>query len=270
MSFTIHFPPFSRDGRGNKLENFKISAYKGETDTALMLCGPEEVVAQVMAVANGACVTKTLTEKGKEKWTDALYFPDGVPQEIVDLCENLTDWLTIPSSESIDFSLSLDWYKQPGNNGDLVNTPAGKLISYTKYATDPTWPSSRRARIELLGALSDLIATHPLYAEAAVVTSPPGSKGDGQSFGEKLGRDVADKAGFPFAPMNGPARSPQKEEIARDVRGDFVLSAVVDGPVIIVDDVFHTGVTLESAALAARRAGASHVLTLTAARTLRK
>ena len=87
---------------------------------------------------------------------------------------------------------------------------------------------------------------------------------------EQLGRDVAAKAGRRFVPMNGPARAPQKEEIIRDVRDDFNLTEVVHGPVLLVDDVFHTGVTLESAALAARRAGATSVVALTAARTLRK
>lgn len=263
-------PPFTADGRGNKLKRFAIRDHKGDTEAMLMLCGPDEVAAQIVAIAADRCRPKRLTEKGQKNWTHAFHFPEGVSQDVAELCDNLTDWLTIPQSQNIDLSLSLDWYKQPGDDDDLVLTRAGQLISWTKYAKYPQGSSSRQARKDLLTTLAGMIEDHPLLAGAEVVSSPPGSKGDGTSFGEQLGRDVAAKAGRRFVPMNGPARAPQKEEIIRDVRDDFNLTEVVHGPVLLVDDVFHTGVTLESAALAARRAGATSVVALTAARTLRK
>lgn len=270
MSFSIVIPPFNRDNRGNKLDSFAVRTLKGKPGAALVLCGPCEVFEQIRSVADGTCVVKSLTEKGKEKWTHALYFEQGVPQSILNLCEDLQRWLSVPSSTSIDFSLSLDWYKRPDDNGDLVHTASGTLIYHTKYATNPDWSSSKRARRDLLTAMAEVIAGHPLFNEASAVTTPPGSKGDGRSFGELLGRDVAKRAGLPFVPMHGPARPPQKQEAARQARDDFELSAVVNGPIVLVDDVFHTGLTLESAARAARRAGATAVLALTAARTLRK
>lgn len=270
MDFSIFLPPFTSDGRGNKLERYRIQDHNGEAGALLLLCGPDEVADQVILLAEGAFKNVRLGEKSRKKWTHGFFFPDGVPQEVADLCNNLTEWLSIPNSPDIDISLSLDWYKQPNDDGELVHTPAGTLIYRTKYATEPTWSSSRQARRDLLAAMSDLIVAHPLFAVAAVISSPPGSKGDGQSFGEQLGRDVAARVGLPFVPMHGPARAPQKEEIVRKVRDDFELNEVVRGSVILIDDVFHTGVTLESAARAARRAGASVVLALTAARTLRK
>ncbi|QIR70709.1 phosphoribosyltransferase [Kocuria sp. KD4] len=270
MEFSINIPPFIPDNRGNKQERYRILDHNGEADALLLLCGPDEVADQVREFAGRAFKNVRLGEKSSKKWTHGFFFPDGVPQDVADLCENLTEWLSIPTSPSLDISLSLDWYKQPNDDGELVHTPAGTLIYRTKYATEPTWSSSRQARRDLLTAMSGVIGTHPLFAQAAVISSPPGSKGDGQSFGEKLGPDVATKTGLPFVAMHGPARPPQKEEIVRDVRDDFELSEVVRDPIILIDDVFHTGVTLESAARAARRAGATAVLALTAARTLRK
>jgi predicted amidophosphoribosyltransferase len=67
--------------------------------------------------------------------------------------------------------------------------------------------------------------------------------------------------------MNGQARAPRKEGPSALVRDDFELSEVVDSPVILVDGVFRSGTSLESAARATRRAGATVVLTLTAVRT---
>lgn len=235
-----------------------------------MLCGPKEVADQVISVSNGSCKPKTLSDLGKRRWTHAFYFSDGVPSQVVDLCDALCELLTIPSSPSIDASMSLDWYKQPDDEGDLENTRAGQLINYTKYALYPQGSSSRKAWRELVNDMAATIDEHPMLSAAVAVTSPPGSAGDGTSFGERLGRSVAAKVDKPFVSMNGPARDPQKEEVARDVRDDFELSEDVGGPVVLVDDVFHTGVTLESAGLAARRAGATGVMALTAARTLRK
>lgn len=270
MSFEFFFPTFSADARGNKLKSFEVRDYKGEKNAILLLCGPEEVAAQVISVSNGSCTPKSLTDHRKQTWTHAFYFSKGVPSWIVDLCDALKELLTIPNSPNLDLSMSLDWYKQPGDEGDLENTRAGQLINWTKYAKYPQGSSSREAWSELVNDMAAAIDGHPMFSAAVAVSSPPGSNGDGTSFGERLGRSVAAKAGKPFVLMKGPARAPQKEEIVREVRRDFELSEVVRGPVVLVDDVFHTGVTLESAGLAARRAGATGVMALTAARTLRK
>ncbi|NYD67881.1 hypothetical protein [Agromyces atrinae] len=269
MGILLLFPPFAADGRGNKLTKYEICD-DDDSGSELKLCGPDEVAAQIIAVAGDTCVDRQLDDKGRLKWTHALHFPEGVPQEIEDLCEILTNWLSIPNRADLDLSLSLDWYKQPDDEGELVHTPTGELIYRTKYAKEPTWSSSRQARRELLNAMVRAVDTHPMLAAADVISTPPGSNGDGTSFGEILGREIAERAGRPFVPMSGPPRAQQKEEVAREVRNDFSLTEVVRGPLLLIDDVFHTGVTMESAARAARRAGASHVFALTAARTLRR
>lgn len=270
MSFEFFFPPFSADARGNKLKSFEVRDYKGETNAILMLCGPEEVAAQVISVSNGSCKAKSLTDVGKQTWTHAFYFSKGVPTQVTELCHALGELLSIPNSPSLDLSMSLDWYKQPDDEGDLEHTRTGQLIFWTKYAKYPQGSNSRKAWSELVTDMAAAIGRHPMFSAAVAVSSPPGSSGDGTSFGERLGRSVAAKAGKPFLVMKGPARAPQKEEIVRDVRSDFELSEPVQGPIVLVDDVFHTGVTLESAGLAARRAGSTSVMALTAARTLRK
>lgn len=218
MSFSIVIPPFNRDNRGNKLDSFAVRTLKGKPGAALVLCGPGEVFEQIRSVADETCVTKSPTEKGKEKWTHALYFERGVPQSILDLCEDLQRWLSIPSSPSIDFSLSLDWYKQPNDDGDLIHTAAGTLIYHTKYATNPDWSSSKRARRDLLTAMAEVIAGHPSSTRPRLRRLRLGARATDGSFGELLGRDVAKRAGLPPVPMQGPARPPQKQEAARQAR----------------------------------------------------
>ena len=71
--------------------------------------------------------------------------------------------------------------------------------------------------------------------------------------------------------MTAPGERPEQKEAAeRDLSEEFTLSQRINERILIIDDVFHTGATLDAAAKAARRAGAPEVITLTAARTLRK
>jgi len=270
MRISFDIPLFQYDSRGNKLERYEVRDHGDYPNSLLLLIGPDEVADQVRLSAGKALKEVRLGPKSRKRWTHAFFFSRGVPQEIVTLCGHLTEWLSIPCSSNIDITLSLDWYKQPDDSGDLAVTTAGKMIAWTKYAPYPNGSSSRRARRDLIDALGQAINAHPVLAAAAVISTPPGSKGDGSSFGEVLSREVAASVGKRFISTSGPAREPQKEEGAHDVRLDFQFSEIVSGAVLLVDDVFHTGSTLESTAVAARRAGAPEVLALTAARTIRR
>lgn len=258
------------DSRGSKLMRYEIQNEEDGPGSFLMLDAVEPITRQLLEVAGTDCVEDPLDDEEQEEWTGAFRFNGDVPEEMVYLCENLKSWLTIPNRVGIDLTLSLDWYTQSGDSDELDHTPTGRLIHHTKHAPHPEWSHSREDRQILLRLLSDAIVGHPLLEAASSISSPPGSKGDGASFGERLGRDVAKKTGKNFIPMRGPAREQQKEVIVREVRNDFELSRKVDGPIILVDDVYHSGATMESAAAASRRAGANSVMALTAARTIRK
>ncbi|WOQ17590.1 hypothetical protein [Raineyella sp. W15-4] len=203
-SFTIS--PFLPDGRGNKLERFEVRDHGNYSDSLLLLCGSDEVAGQVRLSVDNDLENVILGPKSSKKWTHAFFFPKGVPQEIITLCEHLTEWLTIPCSPGIDITLSLDWYKQPGNSGELVLTEAGKLIQWTKYAAFPDGSSSHQARKDLMAALGETIRIHPVLSAAVVATSHPSSKGDWASFGERLDCDVAARVGKRFVPTSGLTR----------------------------------------------------------------
>lgn len=269
MSRFFNIPPFLPDQRGNKLSKFKIGKSKRGGQTVL-LCGPDEIARQLLAWYAADCAQATLSEEGAQTWTHALHFPGGVPDGMQELLEGLERWLTLTSREDVDLGMSVDWFKKSDDDGDLVVTDMGRRINYTKYAPYPNGSSSVRAKRELHDAMAELIETHPVYATTSIVTSPPGSSGEGNSFGERLGRALATKTGKTYIPTEGPARAPQKEEGERLVRDDFVLTERINERILIIDDVFHTGATLDATARAARRSGASEVITLTAARTLRK
>lgn len=269
VNLFLNLPPFIPDQRGNKLEKFKIGRSKNGGQVVL-LCGPDEVADQILGWFGRACVRSTLNEEGSRTWTHAIRFPDGVPDGLAELLERLRGWVTLTGRADVNLGMSVDWFKQPDDDGDLVVTEMGRRINYTKYAPYPNGSGSVKARGELYDAMIDLIENHPVYSSTALVTSPPGSAGDGNSFGERLGSTLARRTGKTYIRTTGPARAPQKEEGERVVRDDFVLSEPISERILIIDDVFHTGTTLDATARAARRAGATEVITLTAARTLRK
>jgi predicted amidophosphoribosyltransferase len=147
----------------------------------------------------------------------------------------------------------------------------GRCINYTKYAPYPNGSGSVAARRQLHTAMADFINRHPVYGTTRFVTSPPGHKADGHSYGERLGRSIAQKTGKTYIEMTALGeRAEQKETSQRDLSDEFSLIQTIGERILIIDDVFHTGATLDAAAKAARRAGATEVITLTAARTLRK
>jgi hypothetical protein len=269
MSLFFNIPPFLADQRGNKLKKFKVGASK-RGGQVVLLCGPNEIASQLLAWYAADCSEAPLSEKGAREWTHAIHFPDGVPAGVSGLLEGLEQWVTLTGREDVNLGMSVDWFKKADDEGDLVVTEMGRRINYTKYAPYPNGSSSVKARRELHDAMVELIETHPAYAATGIVTSPPGSTGDGNSFGERLGQALASRTGKTFIPTAGPARPPQKEEGERAVRDDFVLTERINERVLVIDDVFHTGSTLDATARAARRSGATEVITLTAARTLRK
>lgn len=269
MSPIVHFPPFSPDPRGNKLKKYKVAKTMAG-DPVVLLCGPKEIADLLLAWYASSCSRISLSDKGAESWTDAIRFPSGVPDGLPDLLQRLQGWLTLSARPDVNLGTSIDWFKRADELGNLVNTDMGRRVNFTKYAPYPNGSSSRQARGELYDAMVDLVENHPVYASTRLVTSPPGSAGDGNSFGERLGRAVAQRTGKRYIVTTGPARPPQKEEGERVVRDDFVLSESVSERILVIDDVFYTGITLDATARAARRAGATEVITLTAARTLRR
>jgi adenine/guanine phosphoribosyltransferase-like PRPP-binding protein len=262
------FPPYLADLRGGKLKEFKVHP-KGEGEF-LLLCGPVQAFDQLRSAAGSICVAAKLTENAKKTYTHALYFVGGVPTVIVDLAERLRVCLSIPAPAHVDHALALDWYNQPDGEGDIAKTGAGYWIYTTKYATHPQWGTSRQSRREMIAALVEFVHGHPLFGSATAIVTAPGHDADGQSFGEILGREVAQKAGIPFVESTSPGPRPAQKETQQDLTDTFTVNGVLSGTVIVLDDVYHAGGSASGAAAAARRAGAETVLSLVVARTIRK
>ena len=271
MNFFINMPAFIPDTRGNKLSAYEVRDAKNGNGQVLVVCCSDETAAQITALGAGICTEAELKDEAKKKWTHGYRFPGGVPAWFPDVLDLLSESVTLIERPGINMGMSVDWYHQPDEEGNLVRTDMGRRIAFTKHAPYPNGSGSRQAWRELIEAMVEFINRHPIYATTNFVTSPPGHKADGKSFGEQLARAVARAAGKTYIEMTAPGPRPeQKEAEERELSGEFTLTETISERIIIIDDVFHTGATLDAAMKAARRAGATEVITLTAARALRK
>lgn len=270
----VSFHPYHRDSRAAKLQNSLIKPHSsGPGAEALLVCASAEIEAQILDVAGGRARIGRLNETAAKKFTAGFLFPAGVPADIRTLLEILDAHLTLNARSDVDIAMSLDWHKAENASGALINTQTGQWIQYTKYAPYPNGSSSREARRNLIRSFAAFIKAHPIYASSDFVTAPPGHLADGKSFGELLAQDVARAAGKPFVPMqaSGPRKELKSGETGQiDLSGQFSMSMRVHGRVLIVDDVYHSGATMDAAATTCRVAGASEVLVLTATRALRR
>jgi Phosphoribosyl transferase domain len=136
-------------------------------------------------------------------------------------------------------------------------TSVGARVREAKYR-DPGDRLSNRA--SLAEQLATIIDIHPLYRGAFAVAAVPGRRHD---FSTRLGNDLAKRTGKPFVTLQARADSSQHEP-------QFIVdtSSVQNKVVIVVDDVYRTGRTLQAAVTALRHARATEVLGLTATCTI--
>jgi predicted amidophosphoribosyltransferase len=185
----------------------------------------------------------------------------------------LTGVLTLTQQTGIAAATALAFYKDPDSHDDpmqWMNTEAGQAIYRAKYCGDSDAFHSLKAK------LVSVIQTHSLYAGADVIGSIPGHDATKVSFGEKLAQGVSELTGKPLAigravNESRPASKARASDEVIDLADEFYFGLdVTDQSVILVDDVFRTGETMRAAAAAARTAGATAVLGLVGARTMRR
>lgn len=273
MRFTFH--PYTPDSRGTKLVKYDTHPHPQDGNQhVLRVCCSPEIERQIEALAGGAASKGTLTDASAEQFTAGYLFGEPVSDDLLNFLELLKSVVTLTQRDRIDIATSLDWYKVGEDSGELRNTGMGQCVNHTKHAPFPNGRGSKAAWRLMCESMIAFVQGHPFYAAAGIVTAPPGHLADGNSWGERLAKEVARATGKPYVSMKGSGPRPERKDADNadlDLTDEFTLDQRMDGHrVIIIDDVFHTGTTLDAAASACREAGAVEVLTATVARTLRK
>lgn len=198
------------------------------------------------------------------------------------LLKLLSRILTVRCTDNVDYALALDWYKTAVEcvaPQDWENTRVGDLVSRGKYLY------SRRAEDvlkrkecgrELVHKLIEVINEHPLLRHVHGIIVVPGHDSKVVSFGAQVAVSVAQRMEKPFMrceatrDFRAAAKELPPEERASALHGQFVCTEDLTGmSLLIVDDVYSSGSTVTEVARAARAAGAKHVASLCAVRTMR-
>jgi hypothetical protein len=136
-------------------------------------------------------------------------------------------------------------------------TPTGREVVAAKYHN----PGGTADEVTLGERLAAIVEDHPAYAGASQVAAVPGSHHD---FSGDLGKDVAKRTNKAFVLLEARAGSSKA-----DPRFTVVDPARLENTtIVLVDDVYRQGRTLQAAAAALLDEGADEVLGLTATCTI--
>jgi predicted amidophosphoribosyltransferase len=155
---------------------------------------------------------------------------------------------------------------------------ARSLVAFVEPSRRLTLVLKRRGSTSTVSAIGSLLAalSRREGLSGDVVTFVPGGRAArrrGFDHGELLARAVASGLGLRTAPLLRRTREgPRQADVPLAERRSNVSSRFAArrtaGSVLLVDDVYTTGATVEACALALRRAGAPSVDVVTWARTL--
>jgi hypothetical protein len=190
----------------------------------------------------------------------------------------LQEIVSVPTSPPVDFSLALDWYKNPIGDDPYMwpNTEVGDLVASGKYRYRWQPVPQAAAGSALADRLCNAIGRHPLLRGASIVLDVPGHDSRRVSFGSRLAETVAARTGAAMSRVG--TRSVFRAESKNLGRAqqamlasEFTVAEVVRGQsVLIVDDVIMSGTSMTAVGTAARASGARQVLGICAARTMKR
>ncbi len=271
MFVTLELDAFAEDSRGSSIESFDIVAH-GPAAIAYMR-GPRAAADQIKSVfRTDGLVTRTLAESEQPQWTHSFEFPVESSERVRRALAFFSEILIIPIQPPLRSLIALGFYKNPKLGqapNDWENAPAGDMINRAKYQSDDA------AHRKLIDELVRVVKRHRWYStHGQVVVSVPGHQSVNSSYGERLAEGVARELGRPLVKIRALSDSrPAAKSAARaelDLSHEFEVAGDVVGKVVIlVDDVYMTGRTMNNAAAALADSGARAVLGLVGARTMK-
>lgn len=271
--------PFRRDSRGNALEGW-ASTTASNGGHVLWLRGPFEVVQQVMALAPEYRLLPDNVTAGP-RWTHALRsLRTDVGESVRTLLGLLTEVVCLPSPPHVDFALALDWYKIPEEDVNPYywsNTSTAELVSSGKYKYKNNGDMQRRAGLQLVDLMCDVVERHGILSRATIVLDVPGHDSTRVSFGSRVAATMATRRSIRLIRVTAKSEfRPEAKDLGESERlnsldGEFsVLQVLYGQPVLIADDVFRSGTSMGAVASAARKAGAGKIYGICGVRTMRR
>lgn len=174
-------------------------------------------------------------------------------------------------------SVALGYRAATGPSGDLVTTEVGQLMRSAKPYSDTPTEKHRRAATALARRLCDFAQAMPLYRHVDGFVAVPCASSKKFSLPRGFAYALAKRTGKPnlSEAVTKSKVTPELKNLSLAEKLDAILcsvtvdSAKVAGKsLVVVDDLYQSGLTISYVAEELRRAGAKEVFGLAAVKTL--
>ena len=183
--------------------------------------------------------------------------------DVEQLLTVLKNHVTIDDTADESHALRVNRYMDRKKRSDV-----GEITHSLKYGERA---AQFQALDDLLEHLYPFIEAHPLYLSAAVIAAAPPSALWRPNPPQLVADRLAEEYGMRKLRITSPDRAQRKmkndedEVDCTDIEGQFRVEGSVDGAtVLLIDDFYHGGCTVNECVRALKQAGAGRVLALTA------
>ena len=199
--------------------------------------------------------------------------------KLVEFLNLLNQSVTILDCADESHALGLHHLYHPNDDPDESDvrkrTELGVLMKKAKsYDTDS---GDEVAASELAALMVSWVKAHPRYSRASfIISAPPGDTSKKYDLPRMIVSHLSKAFGFGIINCQSkPLEQPQKsieelDDLKSNISGNFLVAGgLYNRDVVIIDDIYRSGATINELTRACREAGAKSVLSLTGTKTAR-
>jgi len=268
------------------MDHYQLTRFEikdaGDNNVVVLVTGPLRYKAILQRAFNQHYFSRTFEDRfGRYEWGTYIYgIGSSERAQVETLLRMFQEVVCI--EDDLTETFALDYHTQMAPTGGYARTSLGASVYRAKPYRGDFTPARRQVAEEIVERMTQFIQVHPTYARAEIAAAAPPSVPGRPNLPVYLVEQLAARLGkenrTTWITKTRPTR-PMKDcktiqEKIDNVRGAFALtpqgSAQIRGcSVIVLDDIYQTGFTLNEVGRVLIAGGAREVLGLVATKTAR-